>query len=295
MRNYFRILTSGAAASLLVFTTLAQESQNPAVTRADSLQTGTNSAGTGQLASIGKGSKIIGMEVKNYQNEKLGKVDDLAIDLQSGRIVQVVLSVGGFLGIGDTLVAVPPGALHYDAATKVVHLDADKEKLKAAPRFESEKWDEYSQSDNVNKVYSYYGQQPYSLVPAGNNQTLNADRTRVPNRNVNYGTNAVANVNNSALNARDRNDQTVTPGDQGSSAPDFDTTRQIRREITSSKDMSVSARNVKIMTVNGRVTLRGPVQTEQEKQLIGDIASKIAQPANVDNQLEVKLTPTGRN
>jgi len=295
MRNYFRIFTSGAAASFLVFTTLAQETQNPLLTQRESLRTGTNSARVGQLGSIEKGSKLIGMEVKNYQNEKLGKVDDLGIDLQSGRIVQVVLSIGGFLGIGDTLIAVPPGALHYDAASKVVHLDADKEKLKAAPRFEAARWEEYSQPHHISQVYSYYGQPPYSSTAVDNDQNLNAERTSGLNRSANFGTNAVADVDNSGLNVRDRNDQTLTPGDQGNSSTDLDTTRRIRKEITASKDVSVSARNVKIITANGRVTLRGPVKTEQEKQIIGEIASRIAQSGNVDNQLEVKLIPTGRN
>ncbi len=64
-------------------------------------------------------------------------MEDLAVDVESGRIVQVILSTGGFIGIGDTLTAVPPGALHHDVAQKVLHLDADKEKLKSAPKFEN--------------------------------------------------------------------------------------------------------------------------------------------------------------
>jgi osmotically-inducible protein OsmY len=93
---------------------------------------------------------------------------------------------------------------------------------------------------------------------------------------------------------RDRDDQTLTSGDQGNSPADVDISKRIRREIIGTKDMSVSARNVKIITVNGRVTLRGPVKTEQEKQIIAEIAGRVAQPANVDNQLEVKVSPTGR-
>jgi osmotically-inducible protein OsmY len=54
--------------------------------------------------------------------------------------------------------------------------------------------------------------------------------------------------------------------------------------------MSVNAQNVKIITVDGRVTLRGPVNTAEEKRLIGEIADRIAHSENVDNQLEVKLT-----
>ena len=73
------------------------------------------------------------MTVKNYQDEKLGKVEDIAVDVESGRIVQVILSTGGFIGVGDTLTAVPPGALHHDVARKILHLDADKAKLTDAP------------------------------------------------------------------------------------------------------------------------------------------------------------------
>jgi osmotically-inducible protein OsmY len=69
------------------------------------------------------------------------------------------------------------------------------------------------------------------------------------------------------------------------------TTAQIRKEIIAGKNMSVNARNVKIITNKGQVTLRGPVNTAEEKRLIGEIANRIARSENVDNQLEVKLPP----
>jgi len=50
--------------------------------------------------------------------------------------------------------------------------------------------------------------------------------------------------------------------------------------------MSVNAKNVKIITNNGKVTLRGPVNTAEEKRLIGEIASRVARSENVDNQLD---------
>jgi osmotically-inducible protein OsmY len=53
--------------------------------------------------------------------------------------------------------------------------------------------------------------------------------------------------------------------------------------------MSVNAKNVKVITNKGKVTLRGPVNTAEEKRFIGDIANRIASIENVDNQLEVKL------
>jgi hypothetical protein len=59
--------------------------------------------------------------------------------------------------------------------------------------------------------------------------------------------------------------------------------------------MSVSARNVKTITVDGRATLRDPVNTADEKRLSGEIADRIAHSGNVDNQLEVKLTTSSNN
>ena len=56
--------------------------------------------------------------------------------------------------------------------------------------------------------------------------------------------------------------------------------------------MSTNAKNVKIITIDGQVTLRGPVNTAEEKRLIGEIANRIAQAGHVDNQLEVNITTT---
>jgi osmotically-inducible protein OsmY len=53
--------------------------------------------------------------------------------------------------------------------------------------------------------------------------------------------------------------------------------------------------NVKILTIDGRVTLRGPVYTAEEKRLIGEIAEWIAGSGNVDNQLEVKFTTSSND
>src|SRR6185295_10375750 len=130
-------------ASFLTFGVLAQETPNAKTGGTESsLERSTHAMRAERLGRAEKASDLIGMEVKNYQGDKLGKVDDLALDVETGRIVQVILSTGGFVGIGDTLHAVPPGSLHHDVANKVIHLNADKETLKAAPRFETMKWAE---------------------------------------------------------------------------------------------------------------------------------------------------------
>jgi hyperosmotically inducible periplasmic protein len=94
--------------------------------------------------------------------------------------------------------------------------------------------------------------------------------------------------NNTGKNERDRSDSTLTPSNQSGSNPDLEITRSIRRAVTSNDKLSVDAKNVKIVTINGKVTLRGPVQSEEEKQALATAAKDIAGVTEVDDQLEVK-------
>jgi hyperosmotically inducible protein len=94
---------------------------------------------------------------------------------------------------------------------------------------------------------------------------------------------------NTGRNVRDRDDSTLTPGDQGETEADREITRRFRRALTENPEFSVTAQNIKIITVNGKVTLRGPVNTEQERKLIDSIARQQG-ISSVDNQLEVKGT-----
>jgi len=93
---------------------------------------------------------------------------------------------------------------------------------------------------------------------------------------------------NTARNIRDRDAKTLTPLDQGNSKSDTETTAQIRKEILRLEDISVNAQNVKIITNDGHVTLRGPVNSTDEKRLIGEIAARIVTCEHTDNQLEVR-------
>ncbi len=102
-------------------------------------------------------------------------------------------------------------------------------------------------------------------------------------------TNATATQpDNTARNERDRDPKALTPLDQGNSKADVDTTAQIRREIVGTKGLSVNAQNVKIITNNGHVTLRGPVDSAGEKRIVGEIAARIAPSKHADNQVEVR-------
>ena len=93
---------------------------------------------------------------------------------------------------------------------------------------------------------------------------------------------------NSAVNVRDRNPDAMTAGQQSNAKSDVELTSEIRRAVVKDDSLSVLARNVKIISANGNVILRGPVKTEQEKTTIASKAQAIAGPNKVDNQLEVK-------
>jgi len=91
---------------------------------------------------------------------------------------------------------------------------------------------------------------------------------------------------NTSVNQRDRNHETLTPMDQSNKPADLKMTREIRRAIVKDDQLSTDAKNIKIITVDGAVTLRGPVKTEEEKAAIAAKASQLA-GGNVNNQLEV--------
>lgn len=93
--------------------------------------------------------------------------------------------------------------------------------------------------------------------------------------------------NNTAVNERDRESTAKTPLDQKENKTDIDITANIRKRVVDKK-MSVNAHNVKIITQDGKVTLRGPVKTAEEKQQIEQIARDVAGDDKVDNQLEVE-------
>jgi len=92
---------------------------------------------------------------------------------------------------------------------------------------------------------------------------------------------------NTGRNVRDRNGDTLTSGDQSENQADRTLTQQVRRELMADKSLSTDAKNIKVITVNGVVTLRGPVNTPKEKSTIEAKAQNIAGANNVDNQLEV--------
>jgi hyperosmotically inducible periplasmic protein len=95
---------------------------------------------------------------------------------------------------------------------------------------------------------------------------------------------------NTKTNERDRSGETKTSGDQSNSSADLKVTQAIRRALMKDSELSTTAKNIKVITVNGQVTLRGPVKTAQEKAKVDQIARSAAGGAQIDDQLDVKIS-----
>ena len=97
-------------------------------------------------------------------------------------------------------------------------------------------------------------------------------------------------ADNTRKNERDRSGETTTSGDQSNSQEDVKITAAIRRAVVRDNSLSTTAKNVKIITANGMVTLRGPVKNDAEKAKIAELAQSAAGNAKINNQLEVKTS-----
>ena len=97
-------------------------------------------------------------------------------------------------------------------------------------------------------------------------------------------------ADNTGRNQRDRSNETRTSGDQSNSSDDVKTTAAIRRAVVKEHSLSSMAKNVKIITAGGVVTLRGPVKSDAEKAKVAELAQAAAGDVRIDNQLEVKAS-----
>ena len=101
-------------------------------------------------------SKIIGESVVNRENEKLGKIHDLVLDANAGRLAYAVLSFDG------KHFAMPWSAFEFSNTEHKLILDVDKKKLEAAPGFdENDKWPDFADRTWGDDIHNYYGKKPY--------------------------------------------------------------------------------------------------------------------------------------
>lgn len=109
-----------------------------------------------------RASKLIGMNIKNSQNEGVGEVEDIVVDAQSGKIRYLAVSYGGFLGLGDDLFAVPFEAFKVghergDPDDLVLMLDVTQQQLDGAEGFNKDNWPNFADSNFTSELDRRYG------------------------------------------------------------------------------------------------------------------------------------------
>jgi sporulation protein YlmC with PRC-barrel domain len=105
---------------------------------------------------------LIGDDVCNHQDEDLGDIKEIMLDVNGGRIAYAVLAFGGVFGIGEKLFAVPWSALKLDTENKRFLLDQAKERLESAPGFDKDNWPDMVDPTWQNTINSYYGTKSYT-------------------------------------------------------------------------------------------------------------------------------------
>jgi sporulation protein YlmC with PRC-barrel domain len=118
-------------------------------------------------------SSLAGDRVRNNAGEDLGKIEEIMIDIHSGRVAYAVLSFGGFLGMGNKLFAVPWHALAVDLSNHEFVLDVSRETLENAPGFDKSDWPDMADPDWGAQIHRHYGRTPYW---EGDEKPVNLDK-----------------------------------------------------------------------------------------------------------------------
>jgi sporulation protein YlmC with PRC-barrel domain len=118
-----------------------------------------NKHGKGPGPELMGAHTLLGDHVHNLQNEHLGVIKELMVDMRSGTIAYAVMSTSRFLGLGEKLFAVPWQALTLDPGHKRFTMNVSKERLASAPGFDTDHWPDMADRSWMGEVHAYYGTQ----------------------------------------------------------------------------------------------------------------------------------------
>ena len=152
---------------------------------------GVSNADTYPKGTTWRASGVIGQTLKNAEDQMIGEVQDMFVNMKTGEILAVVISSGGFLGIADTLSAVPVSALRFDTVAKAFKTKLTKEQLVNAPQFKGHEWPDYNDAVTLQALRSY-------------RDSIGGDVTA---------------SDNTAQNEKPKNRNIMVPTDQGTSGP----------------------------------------------------------------------------
>lgn len=123
-----------------------------------------------------RGSKLVGADVKNSAGKDLGKIKDVVVDPESGRVAYAVLQFGGFMGVGDKLFAIPWRSMQL-RDDDLVTLDIEKSQLENAQGFEDKDWPNMADQQWATTTHKHFGQEPYWNVDVDIDVKDNQGRT----------------------------------------------------------------------------------------------------------------------
>lgn len=100
---------------------------------------------------------LVGNDVYNLENDDIGSIKEIMLDMATGKVCYAVLSFGSILGMGEKLFAVPWDALSLDTENKRFVLNVEKDRLSDAPGFDKDQWPNMADQSWANDVHKYYG------------------------------------------------------------------------------------------------------------------------------------------
>jgi len=238
-----------------------------------------------------RASDLIGRDIRNANDDEIGEIDDLIVS-RDGDKVMAIISLGGLFDLDSKLVAIPYQDLRVAKDGRHIYYNATKEELEGRTAFtyaNDERPVKAAAKDNAkasakdDKLSAVDGRRPsvagrdITKEPAGGVNQAIADRVEVDETKA---------ADNSTHNARDAGDD-LTPLDQSNAEADVDITRSIRKVLVDDDTLGTNAQNVKVITVDGTVTLRGAVASADEHARIVAIAKDAAGLDRVQDELEV--------
>ncbi len=124
---------------------------------------------------------LLGNDVYNQNEEDLGDIKEIMLDMTTGQVAYAVLSFGGFLGMGERLFAVPWDVLKLDTVNKRFILNIDKDRLESAPGFDKDHWPNMADQSWRDKINAFYEYQPSMAQRPPQTQT---HQPQQPHRNM---------------------------------------------------------------------------------------------------------------
>lgn len=266
-------------------------------------------------------TELIGQEVWNLQNEKLGRIKFITADLERARLVEVVIaSGGGWFGFGGKTTAVPPRSLRLDASGKVLRLDMSKARFDAAPDFQATRQGQLQTTETIlgtpihntqgqylgkvgslmmdlpnariakviNATQAMGGEGSYVIAPQAlrfnakhNRLVLDLSFAQLKEQPIFKWVGGTRPAYQAEIIHADVPAIAMAPGQPARDA------RKTSRIELAIKTQSTHASDVKVVTRKAQTTLRGHVSTTAGKRQIGQIATQADKSGKVNNLLVV--------